>query len=133
MKTLILIISLLSFSTNLFALAPEKHLEDETQEQRAIELFKEVKCLVCQGQSIHGSNTEFSVNIRKIIRSKISEGLSNNAIKNHLEDEFGKQILFSPGDESKSIFDHLPDILPLSLAALFLFFFNRRIKRKSKK
>ena len=84
---------LLFLSYNSFALSPETHLADEAQEQRARNLFLEVRCLVCEGQVIESSNTEFSLEMRKLIRRKILEGKSDEEIKTELVQEFGEDIL----------------------------------------
>ena len=47
---------------------------------RAIELFKEVRCLVCQGQTIHESNAELAEDLKKLIREKISQGETDQKI-----------------------------------------------------
>lgn len=86
---------LLFFSGNSFALSPETHLADEAQEQRARNLFLEVRCLVCEGQVIESSATEFSFEMRKLIRKKITEGKSDKEIKDELVTEFGEDILTS--------------------------------------
>ena len=44
------------------------------EENRAINLFKEVRCLVCQGQTIHESNAEIAEDLKTLIREKIDEG-----------------------------------------------------------
>ncbi len=127
MQKIILTLFLIFFSNQLFALAPEKHLTDPKLESRAVNIFKQVKCLVCQGQSIYGSNTEFSENLRTVIRQKISQGLTDQEVKNHLTDEFGKQILFS--SQAKSTSESLLYILPLTLALIFLGIFLQNNKR----
>lgn len=85
----------LFFSFNSFALSPEQHLSNQAQEERAMKLFSEVKCLVCNGQAIESSNTEFSFEMRKLIREKIAQGASDKQIKQELVAEFGEEILFS--------------------------------------
>ncbi len=54
------------------ALSPEPKLSNEVDEQRARELFLQVRCLVCAGQVIENSDTEFSFEMRKLIRQKIA-------------------------------------------------------------
>lgn len=79
------------------ALTPEEHLPDTTQEQRAINLFLQVRCLVCSGQVIESSNTEFSFQMRQLIRKKISqENKTDEEIKAELTKEFGADILTEP-------------------------------------
>ena len=63
---------------------------------RAIELFKEVRCLVCQGQTIHESNAELAEDIKKLIREKISQGETDHQIKEYLVEKYGDWILMTP-------------------------------------
>jgi cytochrome c-type biogenesis protein CcmH len=90
------------FSVSAFALSPENHLTNETQEQRAMKLFLQVRCLVCEGQVIESSETEFSFEMRKLIRKKISEGKSDEKIKEELVQEFGEDILLEPQYKNRS-------------------------------
>jgi cytochrome c-type biogenesis protein CcmH/NrfF len=90
-----LIFIFLIFSFNVYALSPERHLQDPAQEQRAMKLFSQVKCLVCAGQSVESSNTEFSYEMRKLIRAKIAEGKNDNEVKTELVKEFGDSVLLS--------------------------------------
>ena len=66
------------------------------EDPRAIELFKEVRCLVCQGQTIHESNAELAEDLKKLIREKISQGETDQQIKEYLVDRYGDWILMSP-------------------------------------
>ena len=121
----ILLAVFLFFATNSFALSPEKRLDDEKLEQRAVALFRQVRCLVCQGQVIESSDTEFSASMRELIRKKISAGENEAEIKTQLLAEFGEDILLKSGEEKdKSLF-----ALPL-LCALFGAIFLFRIFRK---
>ncbi len=84
----------------LFTLAftPENHLLDKNQEARAMQLFTEIRCLVCEAQSIESSNTDFSSSMRELIRQKIQQGKSDEQIKRELSQEFGNQILMTQDD-----------------------------------
>lgn len=88
--------AILAFFT--FALTPENHLSNQEKEARAMQLFTEIRCLVCEAQSIESSNTEFSSSMRNLIRQKIEQGKSNDEIKHELTKEFGNQILMSQED-----------------------------------
>ncbi len=109
------------------ALSPENHLADEAQEQRAMKLFLEVRCLVCEGQVIESSNTDFSFEMRKLIRQKISDGHSDQKIRDDLIAEFGEDILIS-SNFSKS--HKLLWLLPLGFA-LYAFQKIRLLKKTS--
>jgi cytochrome c-type biogenesis protein CcmH len=95
-KKLLLSLTIIFCATASFALSPEPRLTDETQEQRARNLFLTVRCLVCEGQVIESSNTEFSFEMRQLIRKKISDGDSDEVIKQNLVKQFGDDILNEP-------------------------------------
>lgn len=94
----------LFFSTQLFALSPEKRLSDEKQEERARSLFMQVRCVVCGGQVIENSDSNFSFELRQLIREKILVGKNDAQIKQELVAEFGQDILTNPTVTSKSGF-----------------------------
>lgn len=100
-----------------FALSPELRLTNEIEESRAQKLFLEVRCLVCEGQVIENSDTEFSREMRQLIRKKISSGKSDNKIKSDLVNEFGDDILITPSP--KSAYGFLLWLLPIVFAGLF--------------
>jgi len=84
-------------STNIaLALSPEEKLYDEAQENRAMELFLQVRCLVCNGQVIENSDTKFAYDMRKFIRDEIRNGKSDEEIKKNLINTFGNDILTTP-------------------------------------
>jgi len=101
-----------------FSLTPEEHLPNQEQEQRAIKLFTEVKCLICSGQSIESSNTEFSYEMRKLIRHKIANQKSDAEIKEELVKQFGDEILFSTQNNFPLFF-----IIVFACVLAILFFF----------
>lgn len=115
MKNLLRILLLL-ISFNSFALSPEARLENEEQEKRAVELFKIVRCLVCQGQVIESSDSKFSVEMRQLIRKKISENKTNEEIEKELVEEFGEDVLTKISDKNYFIISIIIVIFALFLA-----------------
>jgi len=113
MKFLLKIFLLFLFLTPAYALSPESRLNDEKLEERAMNLFLEVRCLVCNGQVIENSDSEFSFQMRKLIREKIAEGKSDEEIKSELVEKFGDDIL-TTSNSSKLV------IITLIIAALTL-------------
>ena len=65
-------------------------------EKRFIELSSELRCLVCQNQSLLESDSELANDLKEIIYEKINEGQSDNQIKNFLVQRYGEFILFKP-------------------------------------
>jgi cytochrome c-type biogenesis protein CcmH len=124
MRNFLASLFLLFAISNSYALSLEPRIPDNSQEQRAMKLFLEVRCLVCEGQVIENSDTAFSFEMRKLIRRKILEGKNDNEIKSELIEEFGEDILTN---SKKS--DFLLWLLPLIFAAAIGWFLFREAKK----
>lgn len=123
-KLILVVILSLFLSQISYALSPEERLAEPVQEQRAMQLFTEVKCLVCSGQSIESSSTEFSTEMRKLIREKITEGKSDEEVRTELVQEFGDDVLLS--SQKNSILWLLTLVFIVLLATIFIRSFFRR-------
>lgn len=75
---------------------PSERLPDPAQEARARELFKEVRCLVCQNESIDDSNAELAADLRRIVREEVAAGRSDAQIRDFLTDRYGEYVLLKP-------------------------------------
>jgi cytochrome c-type biogenesis protein CcmH len=82
------------------ALPAPDTLSDPVQEARARNLQKELRCLVCQGESLDESNASLAVDLRRLIRARIKAGDSDDAIKNFLVQRYGDFILMRPPFEA---------------------------------
>ncbi len=71
-------------------------LADPALEERAKALQKELRCLVCQGQSIDDSNAPLATDLRRLIRVQIESGQSNDEIKEFLVARYGVFVLMEP-------------------------------------
>tara|TARA_B100001057_G_C22698765_1_gene890804 strand:+ start:299 stop:658 length:360 start_codon:yes stop_codon:yes gene_type:complete len=60
------------------------------------EIAKNLRCLVCQGQSVYDSDSQFAISLKLVIKKKIDEGLSEDQIYNFLSDKYGEWILYEP-------------------------------------
>jgi cytochrome c-type biogenesis protein CcmH len=93
----IFIIFFSSFSINiLVSVEPDEVLQNQKQELRAREISKNIRCMVCQNQSIDESNASLARDLRILIRDKIKEGKSNTEIYKFLTDRYGDFILLKP-------------------------------------
>ena len=81
--------------------APDS-LSDPAQEARARNLQKELRCLVCQGESLDESNAPLAVDLRRLIRAHIRAGDSDDAIRNFLVARYGDFILMRPPFEAST-------------------------------
>ena len=59
-------------------------------------ILKNIRCLVCQGQSVYDSESDFSMSIKLVVERKINEGLSEDDIYKFLKEKYGDWILYSP-------------------------------------
>ena len=98
-KTFIIIISICLihlFSNNSYTVEPEEVLENQKQELRARNISKNIRCMVCQNQSIDESNAPLAKDLRILIRNKIKDGKKDKEIYKFLTDRYGDFILLKP-------------------------------------
>lgn len=74
----------------------EKPLEDPAQEAMARDLMKELRCVVCQNQSIEDSNADIARDLRQIVRERIAMGDTPDNVKAYLVDRYGDYVLLEP-------------------------------------
>jgi cytochrome c-type biogenesis protein CcmH len=94
MKFLVFIFILAS--TPSWAFEPAEVLQDERLEQRARDISKELRCLVCQNQSIDDSDADLAKDLRIIVREKLSQGYTERQIFDFLVERYGTFILLKP-------------------------------------
>jgi cytochrome c-type biogenesis protein CcmH len=75
---------------------PDEILPDPVQEERARALSKELRCLVCQNQSIDDSDAELARDLRRLVREKIVDGHSDGEILSFLTARYGDFVLLRP-------------------------------------
>ncbi len=75
---------------------PGERLADPAQEARARALFKDVRCLVCQNESIDASNAELAQDLRAIVRQEVAQGRSDVEVRRFLTDRYGEYVLLKP-------------------------------------
>jgi cytochrome c-type biogenesis protein CcmH len=75
---------------------PAERLPDPAQEARARAIFQDVRCLVCQNESIDDSEADLAHDLRQIIRGQVAEGKSDSEIKHFLTDRYGEFVLLTP-------------------------------------
>jgi cytochrome c-type biogenesis protein CcmH len=108
------------------ALAPEEQLADPALETRARALSKELRCLVCQNESIDDSNADLARDLRTIVRQRLVAGDSNAAVKQYLVARYGDFVLLDPPVEAKTYALWFGPALVLALGALGVVVFLRR-------
>jgi cytochrome c-type biogenesis protein CcmH len=104
----------------------DKPLADPEQEARAQALGHEVRCLVCQNQSIADSNAELARDLRRIVRERIAAGDSDRAVLDYLVARYGDWVLLEPPFKAGTLALWLGPPILLGLAALGVFAWRRR-------
>ena len=75
---------------------PGERLANPAQEARAENLFGQLRCLVCQNESIDDSNADLARDLRQIVRQQVAAGRSDGQIRSFLVDRYGEFILLKP-------------------------------------
>jgi len=86
-----------------FAVEPSEMLKDPKLEARARALSEQLRCLVCQNESIDDSQAQLAHDLRVLIRQRILEGQSNAQIKAFLVSRYGNFILLKPPFETSTL------------------------------
>ena len=90
------LIFLLLLAAPAFAYDASGALADPTQEARARELFRELRCMVCQNQSIDDSDAPLAKDLRALVRERVAAGDGEEDIKNFLVERYGEFVLLKP-------------------------------------
>lgn len=79
-----------------FAVNPDEVLDDPVLEQRARELSVDIRCLVCQNQSIDDSDAQLARDLRVLVREQLMDGKTDQEILDFLVDRYGEFVLLRP-------------------------------------
>ena len=78
------------------AVQPDEILDDPALENRAREISKELRCLVCRNESIDDSNAGLARDLRLLVRERLVAGDSDAEVRNYLVDRYGEFVLLKP-------------------------------------
>ena len=99
--------------------------------QLEIKIFKNIRCLVCQGQSIADSNSDFAQTIKSVVSDKISQGKNEKEIYNFLSSKYGDWIVYKPSLNISNLMLWVIPYLFVIFGVMF-FFKNLRKNRQNK-
>ena len=104
-----------------------RQLEDPRQEARAKALMEELRCLVCQGQSIADSDAELAGDMRSLVRERIKAGESPDQIRAWLVERYGSWVSYQPvlGPDTLLLY-----AAPLLLLLVGVLMAARRLRRR---
>jgi cytochrome c-type biogenesis protein CcmH len=106
-----------------------KQLPDAGQEARAKALMEEVRCLVCQGQSVADSDADLAGDMRHLIRTRIAAGENPEAIRRWLIQRYGQWVSYRPEPEPLTWPLWIAPVVLLGLGALLA---SKRLRMRRK-
>ena len=107
-------------TTPALAVTPEEILGDPKLEARARALSKQLRCLVCQNQSIDDSDADLARDLRIEVRRQITAGRSDEIIIDQIRQKYGDYVLFNPPLDRGTVFLWLAPIGFVGLAVLII-------------
>lgn len=110
-----------------FAVLPEEMLKDLALEQRARNISTELRCLVCQNQSIDDSNAPLAKDLRVIVRERITAGDNDDQVVEYIVARYGNYVLLKPPLQTDTaLLWFAPYLMMASALAVVLTYFSRR-------
>ena len=86
-----------------FAVNPDEVLADSALEARARAISAQLRCMVCQNQSIDDSNAELAKDLRLLVRERINDGDSDADVIDYVVSRYGEFVLLNPRFETKTL------------------------------
>ncbi|WP_407067091.1 cytochrome c-type biogenesis protein [Hyphococcus lacteus] len=127
MKVLLGFVCFLMFATGSIAAEPDEILDDPVLEERAKSIDAQLRCVVCQSQSIAESNAPLAKDLRILVRERISIGESDEAVIDYIVERYGNYVLLKPPVQGNTIFLWVFPALALVLGAIGTVFYLRGI------
>ena len=131
-KTFIILLSICLiqfFSNNSYTVEPNEILKNQKQEFRARNISKNIRCMVCQNQSIDESNAPLAKDLRILIRNKIKDGKKDEEIYKFLTDRYGDFILLKPPFKLNTLALWLLPIIFVLFGIFIVFSHNKKSKK----
>ncbi len=114
-KIILILILIKSIIVNAAALEPDTN-----------KIFKNLRCLICQGQSVADSNSEFAQTIKLVVKDKIKEGKTEKEIYQFLTEKYGEWIVYKPSFNKINSFLWLFPYFILFIGGLMIFFIVKK-------
>ena len=131
-KTFIILLSfclIQFFSSNSYTVEPNEILENKKQEFRARNISKNIRCMICQNQSIDESSAPLAKDLRILIRNKIKDGKKDEEIYKFLTDRYGDFILLKPPFKLNTLALWLLPFVFVLIGIFIVFFHNKKSKK----
>ena len=114
------------FSNISYTVEPDEILKNQEHELRARNISKNIRCMICQNQSIDESNAPLAKDLRILIRHKIKEGSNDKEIYKFLTDRYGDFILLKPPFNLNTLVLWFLPFIFLALGIYIVFYDNKK-------
>lgn len=104
--------------------------EDPVANKRAVQLAEQLRCLVCQNQSLAESNAELAVDLRRQIREQIAQGRTDTEITGYMVDRYGDFVLYRPPIKAITLLLWFGPVVLLLIAVFALLRYLRERRRQ---
>ena len=104
--------------------------ETEKQQSRYTQLIENIRCPVCQGQSIGGSNSDLAKDLREKVREMILDSQTDSEIYSFMVERYGDFVVYKPPVNTKTYFLWFAPVLVLIISLMYLFRSTRENKEK---
>ena len=105
----------------IFFIFPNNSLKADTEVIKN-KITKNLRCLICQGQSVYDSDSEFANSLKIVVDNKINEGLSEKEIYTYFQSKYGDWILYDPSFNKNTYFLWLLPLLIFFLGGAIIFY-----------
>lgn len=126
MRALLFVLSVLLLAAPALAVEPGEMLDDPVLEQRARDLSAEIRCVVCQNESIDSSNAEIAHELRVLVRERLVAGDSDQEVLDYLVARYGDFVLLRPPMKPSTYLLWYGPFLILFIGVVAVFVYFRR-------
>jgi len=120
------------FFSNSYSVEPDEILKNPKQELKARNISKNIRCMVCQNQSIDESDAPLAKDLRVLIRNQIKEGKNDEEIYKFLTDRYGDFILLKPAFKLNTFALWLLPFVFVLVGIFVVFLHNKKSKKINK-
>ena len=124
---LLLILFFIHLPTLTYGVDPDEILKDSKLEKIAREISKELRCVVCQNQSIDDSDAKLAKDLRKLVRQRLMSGDDRDMVLKYVVSRYGEFVLLNPPIKIDTLLLWLGPLIIIfvGIALIFIFFKNK--------
>jgi len=132
-KYIIILIICSIFTGNLYSQTNQNFKNDALIAEKARDLYKELRCLVCQNQSLSESDAPLAIDLRALVKEKLEEGKTKKEVIKYLVERYGEFILLKPAFSFQNLILWLGPLIFMLIGLIFAYKFYSGLNRDTNK